>query len=89
MLEVLAGVAPSRPQEFAALAAAVLGQRAQLSSCIVVLLHWDEARRAFVDALARGGLEVRALLITDEEISAPNVFTLRPGRVEAGLARLQ
>ncbi|MGH8518974.1 MAG: DUF58 domain-containing protein, partial [Panacagrimonas sp.] len=38
MLEVLAGVAPSRPEEFSALARAVLALRAALSSCILVLL---------------------------------------------------
>lgn len=89
MLEVLAGVAPSRPGEFSALAAAVLGQRPALSSCVVVLVDWDEPRRAFVDALRRSGLEVRALLVSGETISAPNVLVLRPGEIEAGLARLQ
>lgn len=89
MLEVLAGVAPSRPQDFSALAAAVLGQRPALSSCVVVLLAWDDERRAFVDALRRSGLEVRALLISEEPVSAPNLLVLRPGQIEAGLARLQ
>jgi uncharacterized protein (DUF58 family) len=89
MLEVLAGVSPSRPQEFAVLARAVLAQRPALSSCIAVLLGWDEARRSFVEALARSGLEVRALVISEEEVSASHVVALHPGRIEAGLARLQ
>src|SRR5438552_6851484 len=42
MLEVLAAVAPSRPEDFTSLARAVLGQRRALSSCIVLLLAWDE-----------------------------------------------
>jgi uncharacterized protein (DUF58 family) len=89
MLEVLAGVTPSRPQEFDALARAVLAQRPALSSCIVVLLAWDEARRGFVEALARSGLEVRALVVAAQAVSASNVLALRPGEIEAGLARLQ
>ncbi|HJV10274.1 MAG TPA: DUF58 domain-containing protein [Burkholderiales bacterium] len=89
MLEVLAGVGPSRPEEFSALTAAVLGQRPALSSCIVVTASWDEERRAFVEALRGSGLEVRALLVSDEPIVAPNLFVLRPGQIEAGLARLQ
>lgn len=89
MLEVLAGVAPSRPREFEALARAVLAQRPALSSCIPVLLGWDEARRSFVEALARSGLEVRALVISEEAISAKNVIVLHPGQIEAGLAQLR
>jgi uncharacterized protein (DUF58 family) len=89
MLEVLAGVTPSRPEEFSALARAVLAQRPGLSSCIVVLLAWDEVRRGFVETLARSGLEVRALVVCEESVSSRNVVHLRPGRVEAGLAALK
>ncbi len=89
MLEVLAGVAPSRPEEFARLARAVLGQRRALSSCIAVLLAWDEPRRAFVDALRASGLEVRTLLISAEPVTARGVTVLAPGKVEAGLAALR
>jgi len=89
MLEVLAGVTPSRPEEFGALARAVLGQRRALSSCIVVLLAWDRERRAFVEALARSGLEVRALLVSEEQVSAPHLSVLRPGEIESGLSRLR
>ncbi len=55
MLEVLAGVAPSAPEGFDALADAVRAHRHRLTSCILVLLAWDEARRAFVDGLRRSG----------------------------------
>jgi uncharacterized protein (DUF58 family) len=93
MLEVLAGVAPSPPREFERLARAVLGQRGALSSCIAVLLAWDAARRTFVEALARSGLEVRALLVCGRDAlpeSLPsNVVALHPGEVEPGLARLR
>lgn len=92
MLEVLAGVAPSRPQEFAALACAVLAQRPALSSCIAVLLGWDEARRNFTEALAASGLEVRALVLCERDqrpaATGSSVYLLHPGEIEAGLARL-
>jgi hypothetical protein len=55
----------------------------------VVLLAWDEVRRGFVEALARSGLEVRALVVCEESVSARNVVHLQPGRVEAALAALQ
>jgi len=93
MLEVLAGVAPSQSQEFERLSRAVLGQRGALSSGIAVLLGWDDARRAFVEALARSGLEVRALLVCERDALPANlplhVVALHPGEIEAGLAGLR
>jgi uncharacterized protein (DUF58 family) len=93
MLEVLAGVRPSAPAEFERLAQAVLGQRRALSSCIAVLLGWDEARERFVRALATSGLELRVLLLAERgALSAEppaNVVVVHPGEVEAGLARLR
>ncbi|OGA22825.1 MAG: hypothetical protein A3H34_04620 [Betaproteobacteria bacterium RIFCSPLOWO2_02_FULL_67_19] len=93
MLEVLAAVRPSAPADFTALAHAVLARRANLASVIVVLLAWDEPRRAFVAAARRAGLEVRALLVCDPA-AAPSpsdagLTVLRPGAIESGLATLQ
>jgi len=93
MLEVLAGVAPSAPGDFDALARAVLARRATLSSIIVVLLAWDESRRKFVAAARGSGLEVRALLVCapgeTAHTSDAGVLVLHPGAIERGLARLQ
>jgi uncharacterized protein (DUF58 family) len=91
MLEVLAGVSPSPPAEFEALARAVLAQRGRLSSCIAVLLGWDAPRQEFVRALGASGLDARALLLCDAEPAGlpHNVFPLVPGRIEQGLARLR
>jgi uncharacterized protein (DUF58 family) len=93
LLEVLAGVAPSAPGDFDALAGAVHAHRHRLTSCIVVLLAWDEPRRGFVEALARTGVEVRALLVCarGEAPGAPHpgLVILHPGAVEPGLARLR
>ena len=93
MLEVLAGVTPSAPADFAALARAVLARRASLASVIVVLLGWDEARRAFLAAARGSGLEVRALLVC-AAAEAPRepvagLTLLHPGEIERGLAGLR
>ena len=89
MLEVLAGVSPSAPADFADLARAVLAQRAGLTSCIVVLLEWDAARQNFVEALRRTGIELRVLLISERADAPPGVTLLHPASIGAGLAALR
>lgn len=89
MLEVLAGVAPSPRGEFERLARAVLGQIQRLSSCIVVLLAWDEARRAFIGGLRASGLEVRALLVSADQKPESGLLIVDPANIEAGLAKLR
>lgn len=88
----MAGVAPSAPEAFEALANRVHAHRHRLTSCIVVLLDWDAPRRAFVESLRASGLEIRALLVCDRAAApaeAPaGVLVLHPGEVAAGLARL-
>lgn len=93
MLEVLAAVGPSAPAEFAALAQAVLGRRASLSSVILILLSWDEARGRLLASLRAAGAEVRALLVCAER-DAPKeppagVVLLHPGAIEKGLTKLR
>jgi len=92
MLEVLAGVSPSPPEEFASLAAAVLARRQTFSSVIAVLLAWDEPRRDFIARARATGVEVRALLVCptgEAPPAAPGLLVLHPGAIENGLARLQ
>ena len=93
MLEVLAAVGPSLPAEFGALARAVLGRRASLSSVILILLSWDEERARLLAALRASGAEVRALLVCDERDSPrerpPGVVVLHPGSIEKGLTGLR
>jgi len=89
MLEVLAGVGPSAPTDFANLSRAVLAQRAGLTSCIVVLLDWDEARQNFVEALRRTGVELRVLLVSEKAEPPPGVTLLHPASIGAGLAALR
>jgi uncharacterized protein (DUF58 family) len=93
MLEVLASVGPSAPQGFEALARAVLEARAQLASCILVLVTWDEARRRLAESLAASGTEVRAILVCAREAAPPDapawLTAVHPGAVEAALAGLE
>ena len=89
MLEALAGVAPSAPDDFEALARAVLGRRATLSSVIAIFVHWDAERARLVSALRAEGFDVRALLVRETGDAPPGVLQLRPGKIEQGLAQLR
>lgn len=93
MLEVLAGVGPSAPAEFDALARAVVAQRQALSSFIAVFVEWDERRRRLVEAVAGSGVDARVLLVCPRDKAPaalpPGVLVLHPGEIEAGLLRLQ
>ena len=93
MLETLAGVGASEPEGFGRLARAALAHCAQLTSCILVLVAWDEARRGLAERLAASGVEVRAILVCARE-DAPReapawLLVVHPGEIEAGLARLE
>jgi uncharacterized protein (DUF58 family) len=93
MLEILAAVAPSEPAAFADLARGVVARRDSLSSVILILLSWDEARHKLAAALQASGAEVRALLVCDKgarPADAPGwVVALHPGDIERGLAALR
>ncbi|MGH7603973.1 MAG: DUF58 domain-containing protein, partial [Gemmatimonadaceae bacterium] len=93
MLEALAGVSPSEPAAFEPLAHAVLAARAQLSSCVLVLVAWDAERRRLAETLAASGIEVRCILACAPE-RAPRdapawLVVVHPGAAEAGLAGLE
>jgi len=93
MLETLAGVRASEPAGFERLERAVLAQCAQLTSCVLVLVAWDEVRRALANRLAASGVEVRAILVCEQK-DAPReapawLLVVHPGAIEAGLARLE
>lgn len=89
LLEVLAGLEPSRPEDFDQLAREVVAKRSALSSAVFVLLAWDEPRRKLVSSLTASGLGVRVLLVTDTPPSdAEGLLVLQPGRIEAGLSKL-
>ncbi len=96
LLEVLAVVQPSPAQSFAELISLVEERSGQLSSCICVLLGWDEKRQDLIRSLVRRGLPVLPLVISEEEAEQTGQTTqvgvpvhfLHPDRMEEGLARL-
>jgi len=89
MLEALAGLGPSAPEDFGALARAVLARRATLSSVIAIFVNWDPGRERFIAALRAEGFEVRALLVREEGDAPRGILQLRPGKIEQGLAALR
>lgn len=89
LLEVLAGLGPSRPEDFDQLAREVVAKRSSLSSAVFVLLAWDEPRRKLVSSLTASGLGVRVLLVTDTPpADTEGLLVLQPGKIEAGLLKL-
>lgn len=89
LLEVLAGLGPSAPEDFDTLAREVMAMRASLSSAVFVLLAWDAPRRNLVAALSAAGLGVRVLLVCDTAPDdAAGLLVLHPGSIEQGLAGL-
>jgi len=56
LLEVLAGVAPERTENFKALAQLVLHHRDDLTSCLVIFNGWDPARAQFLETLIQNGV---------------------------------
>ena len=56
LLEVLAGVTPSRTGDHKSLAHLVLRHSEDLTSCVVILNGWDESRADLLNALTVGGV---------------------------------
>ena len=61
ILEILAGVIPCQDKSFSYLTPVVVGRATQLSSCICILLAWDEERKKLVEHLR--GLNIPTLVI--------------------------
>jgi len=94
LLEVLAAVRMQEGPAIERLKHAVLARRGALTSCILVLAGWDEARRNLVEALRGSGLQVLALAVVDERnVSeridpSQGVRKVRLGHVQQDLAAL-
>lgn len=91
LLEWLACVQPVGDRPFAELAAAVLGRQTGLSSVILILARWDDARADLCRRLKALGIPLVAILVvTADEPRAqlPGwVKIVAAGRVEQDLAR--
>jgi hypothetical protein len=78
---------------FETLARSVLASRAELASCILVLVGWDASRRRFAETLAASGIEVRAILVCAParapREAPPWLLVVHPGGIEPGLAGLE
>lgn len=90
LLEVLACLEPARDGSFDALREAALQQRAELSGAVVIILSWNEERRALVEGLRATGMETVGLLVAQKKpADAPAWLRhLEPGKIEQGLAAL-
>lgn len=99
MLEILASVRACADQPFRTLETLVLDHAAAASSCICVLLAWNEERRELVRKLKMLGVPVRVLVITEPGGSGlpdpgpmrdePERFhSLEIGRIGEDLAKL-
>jgi uncharacterized protein (DUF58 family) len=90
LLEALAAVQPSRDAPFEALAQAWRSRAGAISGTVLVLLGWDAARIAMVEAMRVAGSPLLVLCVTAAPLDeAPAwVRRLRPGRVAEDLAAL-
>jgi len=75
VLEALACVAAQPEETFAMLEDCVDERAGELSSCVCVLLAWDDQRRALVSNLRRRGVPVLVLLVDDKDANP----SLEPG----------
>ena len=85
VLEALACVEAEPRGRFAMLNECVEARAAELSSCVCVLLAWDEARRDLVTRLRRRGVPVLVLIVGDTDSESPP----EPGPMADQPARLK
>ena len=89
LLEVLAGVTPERIGDFEALGQLVLRHRDDLTSCLVVLNGWDDARADLLRTLERGGVVCVPIVIGEGPRPAGVAgYWLESGHIERDLKRL-
>jgi uncharacterized protein (DUF58 family) len=89
LLEVLAGVTPTRSGDLQPLARLVLRHADDLTSCLVVLNGWDEARAGLLRTLERGGVRGIPIVIGSGQ-RPPGVpgYWLESGHIARDLMRL-
>ena len=90
VLEALACVAAQPAGNFAMLKDCVDERAGELSSCVCVLLAWDDERRALVTSLRRCDVPVLVLLVNDQDTDPPlepGPMADQPGRFKVLSAR--
>jgi len=85
VLEALACVEAQSHESFAMLTDCVDERAGELSSCVCVLLAWDDERRELVTRLRRSGVPVLVLLVDDRDPGP----TLAPGPMADQPARFK
>ncbi len=97
MLEILAAVQTCTDKAFDTLAPVLFQHVHLFSSCICILLGWDDRRQALIRDLRAMKIPLWAIVIVDEDRSTQidpgpmrdqpdNLFALEVGRIEAGMA---
>lgn len=98
LLELLACAQPAPVNEFESLTRSVLTMAARMSAAVLVLLAWDPARQALVQALRAHSIAV-AVIVVSEEIIVPGelgpmrdsperFWIVDPNHLDRDLARL-
>ena len=67
ILEILAGVVACHDKSFGYLTPVVAGRAAQLSSCICIMLAWDEERKKMIQHLRGLGIPTLVLVIANKD----------------------
>lgn len=92
VLEILAAVQPCEARPFAEFARSLALRHRLMSGCLLVLLDWDDERRALVRRLRAMGVPLQPFLVRGAAGALPEpadgVRLLEPGRVAEGLAKL-
>jgi uncharacterized protein (DUF58 family) len=84
-LDLLASVAPGPRLDPVQLGRRLTPHLAQLSSVVLVALAWDEARQALADAIRKGGVACRVLLVTrKDDGDGPGAGPVDMSRVSVG-----
>lgn len=71
VLEILAGVEPSRSRPYEHLGPALTEQLESISATVCVFLDWDEPRRRLARAVVESGSHLKLLFVVDGETSEP------------------
>ena len=93
MLEILAEVTACQDLTFASLATAVKQRISMMSSCICVLITWDDARRELIQQLQRFNIPLLTLLIAESEqqfgdLNLANLYVLPKDKIQESLMKI-
>ena len=93
MLKILAGITICRDKSFDSLTAVVMNRVSLLTSCICILIHWDESRKKLIRNLQEFNIPTLVLLITDQEskindFEVGRIHSLQLGKIQEGIMRI-